>query len=329
MSTQLEQQQPPLGWLDWHERTDDQNETHENIVAAMPSFDLPASAQELPPKGTKILLTDCWKHARVKSSLNLPKGFPGWHQDSGCCVGVGFGDGAQTTNILDVLQRGDSEEIGLIFWPFNYGRSRQLAGMRGQGQGSMGSTIARSASEDGVLIWKPGLSLPDYSVNGMLGIGKSEEMIWSDGQHASAEVREEGKPHRIISAPVSSGLGVVGAIMNGYACLRAFAKYVQVGSAQVKDGALIGHYDGRGGHQESWQAFWHHPTQGPLIGEMNQWGQNVYGIDPGGLPPGACWVPLDEVDRECQRGEIYALNNYDGYPSKPEFYDWINRSFYS
>jgi hypothetical protein len=94
---------------------------------------------------------------------------------------------------------------------------------------------------------------------------------------------------------------------------------------------LIGTYNGRGGHQESWLGYWNHPQEGELIYEMNQWGENAYGNDPGGGAAGGCWIRIVDVDKQCrsQYAEIYALSQYDGYPAQPEVFDWSKQSFYS
>lgn len=315
----------PLGWVAYEERTDEQNAAHEASLAKMPAFDLPP--QGTPEKGTKILLSDTWKHARVRKALGMD--FPGWHQFTGSCVGVGGGNAAQTCSFLDVLMRGDSELLLMLFWPYNYGRSRQLGGMRGRGEGSFGSTFAQSMAEDGVVGWLPELDLPTFKVAGQLDIGKAAELEWSDGSRASQAIRQAAKPRKITSAPVGTGEGVRDAILNGYCCTRAFGTFVNPGSAQVRDGVLIGSYNGRGGHQESWLGYWHHPNRGELILEMNQWGQDVYGIDPAGGPAGSCWVPIEECDRQCRNGEIYALSQYDGYPAQPEVFDWLKQSLWS
>jgi hypothetical protein len=317
----------PLGWVDFHDRTDEQNAVHSAIVGRMPSFTL---FGDTPPVGTKILLTNTWTDKRVVDSLGFA--FPGWHQYTGSCVGVGGGNAAQTVNFLDAILRVESEKIVLLLWLYNYGRSRELGGMRGRGEGSFGSTFAQSLAEDGATEWDvEGVQLPSTKINGQIEVGASVEMQWSDGTFAPAPVRDEAKQHKIISAPLSSGLAVRDAIINGYPVTRAFNSFVNPNSATVRNGALIGTYNGRGGHQESWLGYWNHPQEGELIYEMNQWGANVYGVDPGGGAPGGCWIRIADVDKMCrsQYAEIYALSQYDGYPEQPKVFDWATQSFWS
>lgn len=317
----------PLGWVDFDQRTDEQNETHEAIVARMPAFGL---VGETPPVGTKVLLTDTWKHQRVREAIGMD--FPGIHQLTGSCVGAGGGNGCQTLNFLDTVVLNQAEKIVMIFWLYNYGRSRQLGGMRGRGEGSFGSTFAQSIAEDGALDARiPELNLPQPKNADQLVWSSSIEMEWSDGNRAPAEVRSEAKPHKFTSAQLGSGEQVRDSIVNGYPVLRAFNTYVNPGSARVRNGALIGSYSGRGGHQESWLGYWNHPQEGELIYEMNQWGAKAYGTDPGGGAPGGCWIRIEEVDQQCRGrySEIYALSQYDGYPAQPAVYDWASQSFFS
>lgn len=316
----------PLGWIEPAKRTDEQQDIHAAIVGRMPAFNLVGAGT--PAVGTKVLLTDLWTRPEVKESLGFF--FSGWHQFTGSCVGVGGGNGCQTLNFVDAFIRNEPEEIILAAWPYNYGRSRQFAGMNGQGEGSLGSTFAKSVGDDGVSDWIAKLGLPEVKETDQLVIGKSQELAWSDGRKASPELRAEAKQHRVTFAPLSRGAQVRDAIINGYPVLRAFGTFANPGTTSVKNGARIGTYNGRGGHQESWLGYWNHPQNGELIYEMNQWGKNVYGADPGGGAPGGCWISIDAVDRACQDryAEIYALSQYDGYPSQPKFFDWMQRSFY-
>lgn len=240
------------------------------------------------------------------------------------CVGVGGGNATQTLIMVDALIRNELEKIILAAWPYNYGRSRQLGGMNGQGEGSMGSTYAKSLALDGVSDWIASLGLPQVTQGDQLLIGQQAEMQWSDGRKGSPELRTEAGQHKVISAPLSSGAEVRDAIINGYPVTRAFSTFVNPNSASVRNGVLIGHYNGRGGHQESWLGYWNHPQNGELIFEMNQWGKAVYGKDPGGGADGGVWLSIDEVDRQCQSGEIYALSQYDGYPAQPDVPKLVN-----
>lgn len=317
----------PLGWISFDERTDDQHKVHNDIVAKMPSFGL---IGDTPAVGTKILLTDSWKHPKVIAALG--REYPGIHQVTGSCVAAGGGNVVNTLNFIEVCSNREPEKLALWFWLYNYGKSRQRAGMRGRGEGSFGSTFAESVSKDGnVDIEAEGLNLPKPSFDGQLVWSQSVEMQWSDGAAAPSSVVQAAKPQTIYAAPLVDGYQVRDSIINGYPCTRASTQFVNPGTAQVKNSALVGSYNGRGGHQESWLGYWNHPQLGELIWEQNQWGANAYGKDPGGGPAGGCWIRLDDVDKMCKRqdAEVYAFSQFAGYPAQPDVFDWLNQSFFS
>lgn len=316
----------PLGYVPVDQRTSEQQRLHNAIVERMPSFGL---FGEKPAIGFRILLTDLWAHEKTVESLGKP--FSGWFQFTGSCVGVGGGNAQQSTLLADKLIRKEPEKPVLVLWPYNYGRSRQLGGMNGRGEGSFGDTFAKSASEDGTPDWD-GDGLPTVvESNGMFAIGKQNELTWSDGNFAPQSVREEGKQHKFASAPLSSADQVRDAIVNGYAVTRAGVVFCNPGSASVRGDVLIGQYNGRGGHQESWLGYWNHPQHGELFYEMNQWGANAYGKCPSGAAPGGCWMSRSAVDSFCkaQYAEVYAISNYEGYPARPEVFDWATQSIWS
>lgn len=315
------------GWIPFDERTDEQNEIHDGIVAKMPAFSLPSMGT--PEKGTKLQLTQLWRHPLVVKLFGFA--YPGIHQLTGSCVWAAGEVALQTLVFVETLMKNEPEKMIQVFALLNYGMSRKRGGMRGRGEGSFGSTFAESCIEDGagdVRIEK--LNLPKPKNDGMLVWTRDTEFTWSDGNHASDDVRQESKLHPIKSAAQLPGFeSVRDSILNGYPVTRAFSTFVNPGTARVKDGALIGSYNGRGGHQESWLDYWHHPNLGELIWEQNQWGHTIYGADPGGGPGGGCWIQAEEVDRQCKRGEIYAFSQYDGYPAQPKVMDWATQSFFS
>lgn len=318
----------PTGWIPEGDMTDDQCRLHRNNIAKMPMFNL---VGDTPPVGTKILLTDTWKDPKVVAALGGP--FKGWGQDTGSCVGVGGGNACQTLNFVESITKKQPEKIVLIAWYYNYGLSRKRAGMRGQGEGSFGSTFAESIRLDGTIDANhPGLeALPDgEDSRGMRYLGKSLEMQWSDGNHADSAVRTAAQPQTITSAPIAAFTAVRDAIANGYPVTRAGMSFANPGTASVRNGALVGSYNGRGGHQESWLGYWNHPQLGELIWEQNQWGANAYGSDPGGGVAGGCWIRADEVHKFCQASyaEVYAISSYSGYPARPEVFDWATRSLW-
>ena len=323
-----------LGWIEPQRRTNEEQDLHLATVAAMPKFVMP-SLGGTPPKGTKIILSKFWHAPEVKAAYG--QDYTGCRQVTGFCVGAGGQNVLVTTSIIDVLQNKESEKISLPFALYNYGQSRARAGMRGEGEGSFGSTFAASCAEDGSPdMFYEDIKLPkpvDYSRGWCWG--KALELDWSNGAFSGAqgEVKKEAKKRLIKTVtPVSTGESVRDAILQGYSCTRASMKFVSPGTARDKFGALVGTYTGRGGHQESWIGYWHHEQLGELIYEMNQWGrEEVYGTDPGGGEPGGCWISMDDINDMCddRDAEVYAFSQYDGYPVQPKVYDWTAQSFLS
>ncbi len=314
-----------LGWIPPSERTEEMHEAHFNALKAMPIFAILGDTMESIPTGTKVLLTDSWKSAAVVAKLGQP--FTGWHQYTGSCVGVGFGNASASLAFTDVVLRGQQEDVILPFWPMNYGRSRLDMGERGPGEGSLGSCIAQSAVEDGVISWAtPGL--PAYSFPDGYQLapdGKSAErleMQWSDGTRIPQSLLEEGRKHLVKTAAALHGVDeVAAAIMNGYPCTGACMHFCNPGEAHVtgSPAVLLGNYNGTGGHQMSYHGVYQHPDLGLLIWNQNTWGLKVYGdADPAGGPLGGVWQKAADVDRmmKSNGAEFYALSQYEGYPAQ-------------
>ena len=314
-----------LGWIDPKDRTNAQNDIHAAIVKSMPYFSL--GAGETPPKGTKIVLTDTWKLPAIEKSLGHL--WSGIRQLTGSCVWAGFENAAQTLNFIEVCKLKQPEAIKFAFYLYNYVRSRLMANMRGKGEGSLGSTMARSASDDGYVDARdPELNLPAENYGKNISYTEAIEYEWSDGTRAPALLREKAKKNRIVSAELHSSAEIRKSIMNGYSVTRAGGVYVNPGSAGVREGALVGRYNGRGGHQTSYLGYWHHPILGELFLDMNQWG-DVYGVDPGGAAKGGCWISIDEVEgfTKSQYTEVYALTSNESGFVEQNVFDWIKDSF--
>lgn len=320
-----------LGWIPPQDRTDEQHEAHEAAMASMPKFAIAGDTSD-PPVGTKVMLTDYWKHPAVVAQLGFA--YPGIHQVTGSCVGAGGGNAIFTCQVVENILKGTPEAIILPLWLLTYGKSRQLGGMRGKGEGSLGSSFAQAARECGT-IDANGQGMPKYVTSNGLIWGTTEkeanstELQWSDGASIDSKYLEESKTHLIkTTSSLSSAKEVRDAILNGYPVTRAFMYFCNPGSDEIKgsgdNAVLMGKYDGRGGHQESWDGVWNHPDFGWLYHEMNQWGTRVYKVDPAGTPPGGVWQLEKDVDKMCQQrdAEIFAFSGFQGYPGRNliEFY---------
>lgn len=303
----------PTGWIPFDDRTTGQNKAHDVFVSALPKFATVLPRFATPPVGTKVLFTDLWKHPKTIAALGKP--YSGIHQITGSCVGAGGGNVLATTQMIEVIMQGQQEKIIIPFWLLTYGMSRYLMGERGQGEGSLGSTFAKAAKTYGVLD-AADTRFPQPTDTDGLVWGQNVEMKWSAGGSIDQSLFTESKQHVISECTeLHSFEEVRDAILAGKCVSRAFGYFANPGSPKVQQGYLVGKYDGRGGHQESWQGYVNHPDLGEMIYEMNQWGRKVYGEDPAGGAPGGVWILAKDIDRMCKSGdaEIYAYAGMSGW----------------
>lgn len=308
-----------LGWIPFNLRTRDQIEAHDAALKAMPKFRFTAGAT--PPVGTKVILSDYWKHERAIKAWGAQ--FTGTHQLTGSCVWAGGQNVLMTRVAIDIIKKGDFENFILPNGLVNYGRSRLAAGMRGEGEGSLGSTFADSCGKDD--------GTPDAAITGMPKptdtsdgwiYGQRAEYLWSNGNASViTDVLPEARKHKCKVTVLRSGEEVRDMILAENPVTTAYGQYISKG--QVKQGAVVGNYDGSGGHQTSWLGYWHHPDLGELIWYQNQWGLRQYPSDPGGGPLGGTWQPISSVDRVAKSGdgEVYAFLDHEGY--LPPTFSWF------
>lgn len=233
------------------------------------------------------------------------------------CVGAGGGNCVFTLACVEVVRLQDPEQALVPFWLYPYGRSRYRGGMRGRGEGSLGSTFADAIREDGVVpATDPGL--PPFSQREGLVWGESAELQWSDGESADANVVARAKRFVVKStAPCRDHTQVRAAIQNYFPCTAACSLFVSPGGARVTDGVCLGRLDSRGGHQTSILGWMKHPRLGDLYLYANQWGF-VYPQCPTGAPRIAAWITAADMDRECSEGEVYAFSQFNGFPGQPK-----------
>lgn len=304
-----------LGWVPNQQRTLAQTHQHEDARNAMPSFTIRGKSNE----AKKVIITDLWGHPTVTGKIGFK--FPGFWQLTGSCVGVGLGNVLASVNFFEVAKKGEAEEINVPFWPLPYGRSRYYMGDRSPGEGSLGSTAAKAAKEDGCIRWDSRSELPRQNVGEQgLNITSNQEYAWSDGDaNQTMKLLPESKQHLIRTvAPINNTDQLWEAISNWYPCTWACSYYV--GGARVQGSQVpvaLGKIDGSGGHQTSCQGIWEHPEFGRLFLYVNQW-QWVYPQCPSSsIPRVGCWVQektAAEIIRE--GGECYAFSQHDGYPAQ-------------
>lgn len=313
----------PLGWIPPSQRSQAQQDEHNAIMGRAPRF---ALARPVVPKGTKIILNDFF--ARPEVVADIGEVFTGFHQLTGSCVGVSMGNAIA---VLSAIQRtiADNPTVAMVpWWGFNYGRSRALAGFRGQGEGSIDSFIGKSGVEDGVLgVTEAGFQSPSFDKADGWVVASSVEMRWSDGNSSLVTgVASIAKQFPLGGmAPLEDVDGIAASIINGYPVLDGCDNYMGSGRVSAK-GYTVAHYDGRGGHSTCFSAYWEHPDDGPLYGYWNQWPASTYPKDPAGLARCMAWTPESEAAKLFRTGgsdgETMSLSHLNYHPAQPKVLDY-------
>lgn len=193
----------------------------------------------------------------------------------------------------------------------------------------MGSSFAQSLHDDGVDKWPEDTSdtLPDYRrVGEHIEISSRDELTWSSYRNRvvramldKTRANKEGKLGS--AAELRSAMDIRGMNFNGYGV--AFACNNFIGNAAIKgsgaNAAVVGKWNGRGGHQQWVFGFWDNPDLGPLYAVGNNWADNTYPHDPAGLPLCCCWVTESKVAAAFRLdAEVYSLSRLNWFPAQAE-----------
>lgn len=308
---------PTFGYIPKHERTPEQQRVHEAIMAAMPRFQISGTPWFYNKTPDKAFLWDYWKHPSVLAA-NGGKVFSGMHQLTGSCVGAGGGNTLYSLAAMEVARLNDPELAIMPFWPLTYGKSRELAGMYGQGEGSFGSAFAEAARKFGVLPSNLD-GLPSYTDNDGIVYGSSVEMKWSDGRAISQKWLDVSTKHLVKStAPLRSSDEVRDAILNNYpvSCAGMWGGNMQCQVVGSSIKVLLNRRATTWSHQQSIHGWMNHPEFGELFYWLNQWGLDTHGHCPTGAPAGGYWTKKADVDWQIRNdGELFAFSQFDGFPA--------------
>lgn len=311
----------PLGFITPRERDARLVNAHEMAMAHMPRFALQPPTL---PRGGKVALYEAWRDPLIVAEVGMI--FPRFRQLTGSCVGVGGGCCLFTLAAIQRKFTLNPTQVFIPWWGHPYGKSRLLFGDRTPGEGSMGSTFAQACREYGVFDHKQA-DLPAFDTSDGLALTSSQERQWSDGDSPPGSKYDAiAKQHLVGStAEVRDVAGVKAAILNGYPITWACNNFI--GNAKVKgsgaDAAVVGYWDGRGGHQQSVHGVWDNPTLGPLYWAQNTWGGSTYPTDPAGGPICGCWVEEAKVEAAFRLdAEVYAFSSLSWFPANPALLDW-------
>lgn len=313
---------PPLGWIDPASRTKEMNDA---VAVAQSGFLRMALARPTLPKGTKLLLSDFWTKPEVVADLGGVQ-FTGFHQITGSCVGVSDGDAIFTLSAVQRMIADTPTKAFIPWWPTSYGRSRAVAGIRGQGEGSIDSVMGQVMKDEGV----DDALQAQFDTSDGFTLTNNLEMRWSDGNSSLVTARLSHTKQFLLGgmAPIYDVDGIYAGIVNGYPCLNGCNNYM--GSASVKQTSTgrvaIGTYNGRGGHSTTFLGIWEHPDLGPLFNYHNQWPGLTYPADDSGKPRCSCWATEAEVAKLFRTGggdgETMLFSHLSYLPAQPKLLDW-------
>ena len=316
---------PPLGWIEPKDRDSTLEHAHQTIQASMPKFVVSNLPVPSLAKGDKVSLTKAWSDPNVVKEIGFV--FPRFHQLTGSCVGAGGGQALFTLIAVQRTIAASPTIAKLPYWPLNYGRSRALAGMRGRGEGSMGSFFAKACQEGVVDALNPDAKqFATFQMNDGLVITSQEEMNWSDGN--SNLVMQNvplAKFHPLGTASeLTSVQDIKACILNGYPCTFACDRYIGHGSVKGSTDdtkGVFGKWDSNGGHQQSVHDYWEHPDFGPSYLVLNNWPASSYPTLPN-QPVCSTWVLEADVQAAFNyHSEVYGLSHLNWFPAQPDILD--------
>lgn len=291
------------GWLPPSNRSSENKKSHDDAVTAMPKF----ATQSKP--GAKLFLFD------FSRKIRNGKDFPCFFQKTGSCVGNGATIAIWYLMAMEAVQLGEMEKVTLPFLPYIYGRGRFHSGMRGQGEGSLGSGQAKAVRLDGVIEQSSTLPTP-IEKEDSLTWGASVEMEWSAGEKIPSTLIETGKKHPVkTTALVTSYEEVRDALANGYP--------VTVASNRGFRGEDASGYGIPGGVWNHQMCFIGVDDSGnrPYCVCQNSWGASQHNQSPE-FPKGSFKVDAKVVDYMVKQEDSFAYSQFDGFPVRIDLSSW-------
>lgn len=311
-----------LGFITKKDRTKAQEKAHDLAMGNCIKFSLPCPQLA---KNQKVCLYDAWADPAVVSETGFK--FERIHQLTGSCVWAGGTNAVYSTIAMQRVSGSVKTRAFLPFTLHNYAMSRHYFGDDSEGEGSLGSTFAKSLTKDGIRDWNVNDGLPSYTLPDGLQVTERIEYKWSSYRNPDVStVLAASQPHTFGSAGECLSVENIKAmILNGYGVTFACNRFIGKGSIKGSgDNAYVtGFWDSNGGHQQSIHAVWEHPTDGPLYWAQNNWPGSVYPLDPAGGPKCGVWVTEANVKRALTYdAEVFGLSHLNWFPASPEVIDW-------
>lgn len=304
-----------FGWIPPTQRTQTQLAMDDAIKANAPTFGIKGSWKDQ----ERVAL---WKAGVKLLGRHLPYNW----QLTGSCVGAGGGNMLKTLMAVEIVVALQAEEYKEVWWPYPYGKSRERAGMRSPGEGSLGSTWAQAITQDGSFSIEEVSGLPAFrEVQGWLQLDERTELKWSDGDAASSDAVNAGKKHLVKTfSQCRNHADVLAAITNGYPCTQAssFGFRPMVPSPQGSPPVRLVTWNGSWNHQTYIDEVWNHPTLGLIFRWGNNWGPDAHGPALADEPPSSVYISAKTMDEICRQDEVFAFSAYEGFPAREVKLDW-------
>lgn len=292
-----------LGWIQPEDRTHFQVEVDGRIQSRMPIFAI-AGRYDTP------------KQALLYTFIKDHRPF---YQQTGSCVGCGLGMALWCLESVETHHLGQLEEAHCPFWLLPYGKSREIGGLLGRGEGSFGSAAIEAIQKFGVLPANHP-DVPQVKVmDGSLVWGEKAELEWSDGQKISDKYLAPARKHLVQSAArLHSSQECKASLINGYPITLASNWGGKMNPPILGNpGILLNSRVTTWGHQMSCLGWAEHEEFGDIFWIQNSWGQS-HGTSPGHYqePAGGFWIKGSEMEWICRHGEVFSLSNFAGFPAQ-------------
>lgn len=286
------------GWIPYPDRTPEQQLMSDQWREETPLFSVENSGlTELPNEALnfKLWLMLGQRPLRVLQSI-------------GSCVGAGGAVAYGDAMAGDVVYRGSQESVEIPNWIPTWGIGRQLANMRGRGDGSYGGAQGKAVEKWGYLpLGTADLPQPKQDGDWLIWTRNDEyNYSWPPSfPTAESALRVEANKYRMgKQLQVSTIDELDNALAQGYGVTMA-SNYGSK-TMKVRDGFLVATWDGSWAHQMTVDGYIKVPSLGKLYLIKNQWGRRAhptcpylsqYGVE------GAFWMP--EADMQRNIGKQY------------------------
>lgn len=309
-----------FGWIPPEGRSVPVQKQHEIYIDDTPSvFEVFTSAGSRAPDAPRN-----WELTRGPEEFVRNGVFKNLTQLTGSCVGAGAGNMTVWATLLDSVVRGQRERITLPFWPYHYGRGRYHSGIRGPGEGSLGSGQAKALQLDGWLEYTFD-DVPRPTIGENIQYTESVEMSWSDGARIDQKYITEGQKHKWTHVVKVTSVDEAAALSDSHYVFTIASNWGGKMQCPIVDGVLLNTRTGTWMHQMWVLDYFMHPRLGRLWCIGNNW-RYVHGKDPGTfckpIPDGCFYIKDNELAYILKQGDSFGFADPEGFVDRSKPVDW-------